>query len=493
MAAKRWMLVGWVALVAAAVAPARADVSPLDRLVDLSVQNAPLSAVVAQLSADTGATVEAQPSVADVCVTLDLHGVTLHTALDMLCEVAGLTVGQIGDKVILRSTVDRMEGVRPLPPANPPLKRDQVKKIKYACTQLLPSQLAGYFGRPAIHHTGAAGGLQPAAPTKYSLSLTPVMLSEHDTADQKMCSDMMLAEARKRFEARWGVQAASGIGVQGVEPIGAVGTAAFGATGRAPIEVPAGVLAVIGYDPGKSLIAVGRPEAVDKFELMAKELDRNAGPVELRAHYYVVPASAVAGLGLGWMTQTTPSGTGQLRYAIGAVNTVASKLSDAAGKAAFDADPVTVDNGRPAVLALSRRLGGATATDSCFSTPLDAKDVEGVLATSDLKVVPWAIGGADAHRFAVQIEPVFGDVLVALKQSGNEVAKSTALPRSYANLGVALGQTLVFGGVAPSAGWKSPDACRLLSGLPLCGDLYRGAGDPAPESVVIVTVTPLVP
>jgi hypothetical protein len=465
-------MAGLAAWLAVAAVPARAETAPLDRLVDLAATDATLASVAAQLSADTGAKVVAHPGVAAMRVTLDLHGVTLRTALQVIAEMAGLTVGIVDDAIVLRNPADRIEGAfRPVPP--PPVvpgHDEPLKKVRYVCQNLLPSQVAAFFGRPAIHRTGESGGLEPAPPFPAVLDQTALVLHEGESASDRAVCESMLASEAKRLAERW-----------------AVGPGQAGEHGGAGIEAPLGVIAIIGYDPGRSLIGLGTPAAMETFALMAAQLDSKAARVTLNAHYYVVPADKLAHLGLDFATIETQAGTGQFNCAKADAVTAAAALSGAAGKAVFDAKPVTVDNARPAVLSCSRRLAAGVAADSCFSTPLLAADVAQVLATSDLRVVPWAANGG----YAVQVEAAYGDVLVDLKRSGaNQAAKTTEVPCNSTNFALAAGQSLVLAGVGPKAGLRADEACRLLGGLPLFGDFYRGAKDPAPESVVVLLLTP---
>ncbi|MBI5833244.1 MAG: hypothetical protein HZB16_13185 [Armatimonadetes bacterium] len=474
-ARKAILALAWIVAVAC---PVFAQEAALDTLVDLAVQDAPLAAVAAQLSRQSGAKVVAQPAVADIKVSLDVHAVSLRLALEMLAEVTGVSVGVVGDQIVMRRASDAAEaGFKPLATLAGPLRRDAVKKVVYHCQQTLPSQLAAYFGRPAVKHTGPGGGLEQPTPVRYTIAQTSLARRENETPDQTARLDKLLGQEAGRTTQRWADLAS------GVTPHPGC---------RGAIALPAGTAVVIGYDPSRTLIAVGEPAAVDRFAQLAKELDVAAGRIELNARYFVMPADRFAALSLKWNTAPAESGNANLRCAIGGLDTLSAELAKAAVTQIFDAKPVTVDVARPAVLTCSRQIvPPLRAIEGCAATPLVAADVASALVTTDLKVVPWPVVGDGQRWVRLHLEPTFGDALLELKTgAAGSIAKSSMVPCSCSTITVPLGQSLVVSGVLPRGTFRAPDSCRLLANLPLSGDLYRTTSDPATEMVVAVVLTP---
>lgn len=457
MTAWRW-LIGCVGL---SLTMALAQVSPLETAVNLSVHDAPLSQVVAGLGTQSGAKISAEPGVANTRVTVELQGVQLGTALHALAEITGLKVGEVAGGYLF--TAAGNAGLKPIeaPNANP-LKRGKVKKIRYECKNLLPSVLAGYFGRPGVRGTGT--GLEPAAATKPVLNQTCLVRRDGESAAQKAEHEQLLAVVSQRLAERWDAVAK---GTDKLEHAGCSGA----------MPVPAGVAVVIGYDPTKSLIAVGDAVAVEHFRQMAAELDRKASRIELKARYFVLPAASVDKLGLKLWSMPSESGNSTVKVVQGELGAVSAQLAQAAVTEVFDSATVTVDNARPAVFSASRLLGPA---------PGASQDAPSGLATTDVKVVPWLT----ASGIVLHVEPAFGDVLLDLdKGAAGRTGKVVGLPCTCVDVVVSPGNSLVVGGAQPRGAWRAPEAGRALAGLPLAGDLYRPAGDAASDKVVVVVLS----
>jgi type II secretory pathway component GspD/PulD (secretin) len=487
MRARQTLCAALLPLLAVALAgTARADESLADKRVAIAVQDMPLSDVAKLLSRQTGAQVAVHPGVAGHRVSLRLDGVPLASALTLVAEVADAEVGQTDTGYLLRRPSDPVQGkyvplTEPVHTAPLP-KRDRLTKAKVACQHVAPSEIAAYFGSMGVK--AGPDGLVTTMPGPQPVALTHTTLVRRDGEDAvlKLHRDELVEAIEDRFEVRWHAT-----------PAHAAGTPhRYSQAGRAgaSLRIPDGVRAVLGFDPSKTLVIAGEAEAVARFQEMAKTLDTPPANIALQARYYLVPVGAVDGLGLPWTLTNADSGRALLRYATAPQATAEAALARTGG-IAFDTSVASVKNVQPAVLSFTRWLSSqAPAEPGIDLATALAPDAKAVMATTDVKVVTWLSGG----QLNVHVDPAFGDVVVDTADGADWGAAtlSTATPALSAALTAKPGESIVLGGLVPVRNYRAPGAGRLLSTLPLIGELYRVDKQPLDSKAVVIVLTPSV-
>ncbi len=445
-----------------------------DPRVSLSAHDEPLSTVVERLSQAAGCVVAAQRNVASRRVSLQLDQVPLTLALQLLAEVAGLEVSKV-DQVYLLHRAETPPGgaFTPLvdqPGQRPVLDRERLVKKLLLCRNQPPSRLAATFGRRGV--VGRPGGLTivraeaPPAPTSHTFL-------GHRT-EAVAVRDRLLDEAQVRFQKRWS------------EP--STATDEQGHPLQSPLAVPEGITAVIGFDPSSRLIVVGDEAAVDTFVALAEELDTPAGRLRLNATAFVLPAEQVEQLAFEW-TPTAVAQGATARLAVSGSEAAEQILTAAAGNNRFALEPLVVDNATPASFGLSLGFSFAGAIDDCTGLPVTAvPQVDWLVATCDLKVVPWRTAGGGV---SLAVTPALGEVLMELTNGAAEgrAALNTTVPGVAARARLAAGHSLVLAGVDPVGDYRAADACPLLAHLPLVGEIYRPAEVPANPLRVVVLLS----
>ncbi|HAZ62779.1 MAG TPA: hypothetical protein DCZ72_04105 [Armatimonadetes bacterium] len=468
----------WLPLLAAlllALPAARAQEEALTRNVSLTVQDATLGHIASLLSEQADVPIVAQPSVAETLVSMNLRGVTLRTALEMLGEAAGVSVGLVGEQFILRNRFEAVAGgFRPLGTIAPKLRRDHVRKLVYHTQHLQPTDLAAIFGRGGVHRSGPGGGLEAAPPTSYSFVRAPLFAPADLSGAERALVARMEAEEHERFTRRWA-------------ELGGGGAAHPGCRGA--LALPEGINAVIGYNPGGELVVVGEPDSIAPMNTLIRELDTAPREFTLQATATLLPAAAYTRLAQGWETATSAFDNATMRYRMGTPAELATAIT-AAGGAPVALAPLELAAAKPAVLALTRLITPELRElEGCATTPLIASQVASALVATDLKIAAWPVAANPAQGYRVQLEPVFGDALLGLRDSSaGLIAKSSALPCTATTLTVGPGRAVALAGIAPSAGTNQTEACGLLASLPLSGDFYRGPGEPAADQVVVLTL-----
>lgn len=441
-----------------------------ERLVDLHVRDEPLAAVARAIAEQAGIDLRVHASIRELRVTVHLHQVPVGQAITLLAEVNGLQVGRLDGALLLRRASDQPEAsYQPVKEADlpgPPLDRTKVRKVQIHCEHARPSEIAACFGRPGLRV--GPGGLtlyEAPAPT-FGMAHTSLVATEGEVLPPHLY--VQISQAQARFQSRWA-------GGDPSDPHSLT---------NAALRMPAGVIAMLGFDPTSTLVIVGEPAAAEAMGELAQQLDAEPQRIGLRVSYLLVPAKALEGTGLAWQDVPTEGSHATLRAAI--TGDLAA-LTAAATGGPFETPLLSLGNVQAQVLSFTRVLQPAEAA---LAPSLVAEGVQSVVATTDLKVVPWVVEQDGKPALALSIQPAWGEVVVDLSQADRtgEINLASRVPCGPALVTVPSGSNVVLAGLTPTGG--TAGASALLGQLPFVGALFRQPADGADPVAVVVIIRP---
>lgn len=480
MSPARFVLVGAMLLVALNVAwPARsAAADEAGARVTYDAQSQRLGKVVGDLADAARVRIRVPRAVSDQPISVSLNDVPLRLALRIIADVADLVVDEADSGFVLRPRSEASDPgyspLAPLPDALPPLDRGQLAKRRIELTQARPSQVAGYFGGTGLVQTADGVELRPAPDVAATLATGCLGLAGEPS---ERCRQMV-AEAQARFARRWR------------DPAGPAELAERGCGGGA-LPVPAGIRAVIGFDLHDSLIVVGDPIAVDTFAGLAEQFNVAPQPVRLDVRFFIVPAGELTRSELRWDRVGVSQNRVAYRVARGSADSLAASLQAAANGLSVESRSLVLNVAQPAVVSFTCCLENRGPLDRCNLPPDLQQDVESIVTTTDLKIVPWITGRPAARTISLLIDPLYGEVMVAAKdgQAGDAATLATAVPCTSTTMTVTDGQAVALAGVQPLGGFRAPGACPLLARLPFVGPLYNlnPVGPDEPVLVLLLT------
>ena len=449
-------------------------VAAADKPVNLDLKQVTIAAAAAQISDAGGFKVDVDEAAGKDSVSLQLRGATPELALKVLAEATGLELTRVDQGYALRKP-EQAKPARSDAPGWENLKRDKVKKLTYPCQHAKASEIAQYFGQVGLKSSGSDVVLEHAKPVQPTLTQAWLPATpDVDNPVLKGRQQATKATVAERLQARW--------------DDGQKATKAPRA-GGAFIALPAGISVIIGYDPSKTLIVVGKPKAVDAFLPTAQHLDAEPVAMQIGVSYLLVAPGQIDKLGLKWSQTTGPSGLGALSLATTERATITDGLARTGGTKSVDGEPLSVTAGRPVVLSLSRTLAPNVKVGSCLNVaPELAKSLAAVVTTLDLKLQAWPATGKGPC--SLLIDPVYGDVVAQFADDKGQAFVSTAVPQVATLAELRRGHSLVLRGILPVGKFRAPDACPLLGELPLVGPLYRTADAAASAWDVLVVLTP---